>query len=539
MRSRNLALLLALALTGGVLHSACRAQTAPQPWAAWSDLKLDSGWLQSGNAAGLTVFGKGAASEVSLYGGIERGGLKPWYASDDVREFGAEAVSLCRLSKRVAVRGEVGYRNRMSRNLAGSYFIDPACTPFDIVEYDEENRGDKRLEEYRLSGGVGADLTRWLTLGASFGYTAANYAKHKDLRHTNSLMDLEFAFGARLRLGKRVGAGANYLYRRRNETLLLASYGTQDQRFVSLLDYGAFFGKQEIFGEVGYTKQSENKPLFDRRHGASLQLSWRLAERFEWPGEAGFRLRDGYYGNPSHATVVYAEHEGGQWFCKGVFTLSGRRSAHTLVVDWSRDEVENSENIYGYRNEETGRNCIDYLGRREVGSRTRHTLEAHYTGRFGLEEGLPRWRASLEASLDRRETKASNYPDYRRQDLSWWHLKASAARNIRSGRNCCTVALSGCCGAGSGEVSSDGRYASTGDGEALTRTRDDLLMQEWEYLTAMRVGAGVEAGYSRWLGSRGYRLCVALRYDLLKAFDTEFLGGAVRHAATIRIGCRF
>lgn len=535
MRSQTLALLLALLLTGGVLRSACRAQT----WAAWSDPKLDSGWLQSGNAAGLTAFGAGAASEIALYGGIERGGLKPWYASDDVREFGAGASSLCRLSRRVVVRGEVGYRNRMSRNLAGSCFIDPACTPFDLVEYDEENRGDKRLEEYRLFGGVGADLTRWLTLGASFGYTAANYAKHKDLRHTNSLMDLEFAFGARVRLGERVGAGVNYLYRRRNETLLLASYGTQDRRFVTLLDYGAFFGKQEVFGEVGYTKQSENKPLFDRRHGAALQLSWRIAERLEWLSEAGFRLRDGHYGNPSHATVVYAEHEGGELFYKGVFTLSGRRNAHTLLLDWSRDEVENSEHIYGYRNEETGRSYIDYLGRREVGSRTRSTFGAHYTGRFGLKEGLPRWQASLDASFDRRETKASNYPDYRRQNLRWWRLTASAARNILSGRNCYTVALSGSCGAGSGEAASDGRYASTGDGEALTRTRDDLLFQEWEYLTAMRLGAGAEAGYSRRLGSRGYRLCVALRYELHKAFDTDFLGDAVRHAATVRIGCRF
>lgn len=542
MRSRNLIplFLLSAALTGGASASACRAQTASTPeWREWRELRLDNGWFESENAAGLLAFDAGALSEVTLGGTLEQGGLKPYYASEEVREFGAGAASLCRLSERVAVRGEVSYRRLSAKRLAGSYFIDPTETPFDLVEYTDENPGDKQLEEYRIFGGVGARLARGFALGVSFDYTAADYAKHKDLRHTNSLMDLVFVFGGAFRLGERVSLGIDYRYRRRNETLLLSSYGTQDKRFVSLLDYGAFFGKQEIFGEVGYTKENENKPLFEEYRGAALQLSWRIADRLAWFCEAGFRRRSGYYGDPSHATVVYAEHEGGSLFCKGVLTLSGSRSAHTLLLDWSRDQVENVENIYVYRNEETGRSYIEYLGEREVGERTRRSLKARYTGRFGLLGGLPRWQASLEASLDRRETKASNYPDYRRQTLTWWRVTASAARNIPAGRNCYTVSLSGSCGAGAGAACRDGRYASADGSEALTRTRDDLLMQEWEYLTAPRAGAGIDAGYSRLLGDRGYRICVALRCELHKAFDTGFSGDAMRRVVSLRLGCRF
>ncbi len=542
MRSRNLIplFLLSAALTGGASGSACRAQTAAtSEWREWRELRLDNGWFESENAAGLLAFEAGALSEVTLGGTIGRGGLKPYYASEEVRAFGAGAASLCRLSERVAVRGEISYRRLSAKRLAGSYFIDPTETPFDLVEYTDENPGDKQLEAYRLFGGIGARLTRRFSLGASFDYTAADYAKHKDLRHTNSLMDLVFVLGGALRIGERVELGIDYRYRRRNETLLLSAYGTQDKQFVTLLDYGAFFGKQELFGEAGYTKENENKPLFDEYHGAALQLSWRIAERLAWFSEAGFRRRGGYYGDPSHATVVYAEHEGGSLFYKGVLTHSGSRNAHTLLLDWSRNRVENVENVYVYRNEETGRSYIEYLGEREVGERSRRSLKVRYTGRFGLKKGQPRWQASLGASFDRRETKASNYPDYRRQELSWWRVTASAARHILAGRNGYTVSLSGSCGGGTGAACRDGRYASTGESEALTRTRDDLLLQEREYLTAPRAGAGIDAGYWRLMGDRGCRIGIALRCELYKAFGTDFSGDATRRVASLRLGCRF
>lgn len=529
-----------MTLTDGVFSSACQAQTCSSyDWTELKDIRLGKGWLHSENAAGLVVLDGGNKSEVSLYGNIERGGLKQYYTSEDIREFGVQATSLCRLSGSIAMQGEIGYLNLSSMNHTGSYFIDPARTPFDLMEYTDENKGDKRFEEYHLLGGVGVEFTRWLSIGISFDYTSANYAKNKDLRHTNSLMDLTFIFGGMFHFGKRVDLGLDYHYHRRNETLLLSSYGTQDKRFVSLLDYGAFFGMQEVFGEVGYTKENENKPLFDKYHGCALQLSWCITEHLEWFNEVGFRLRNGYYGDPSHSTVVYAEHKGDELFYKGVFTLSSHRNAHTLILDLCQDKVENFENIYSYRTEETGRNYIEYLGQREVGERTRQRFKACYTGRFGLKDGLSHWNASLDASLDRRRTKASNYPDYRRQDITWWRVTTSGAHNILSGRNCYTVSLRGYFGSGSGEVCKDGRYVTTNDGKALTRTRNDLLMQEWEYLTATQAGVGIDAGYSRILGGKVHRVCITLRYDLRKAFDTDFLGSAMRHVVSARIGYKF
>jgi hypothetical protein len=335
-----------------------------------------------------------------------------------------------------------------------------------------------------------------------------------------------------------VDIGLNYVYRRRNETLLLSTYGTQDKTFVSLLNYGAFFGKQETFGEIGYTKENENKPLFDARHGATLQVAWRMGNA-EWFNEAGFHTRSGYYGDPSYSTVVYSTHRGHGFFYRGLLTFASGSDAHRFGLRYGQEHVANTENIYSYKNEETGRDYIEYLGEREVGERTQRSLALEYTGRFGIRHGLARWEAWADASLDNRNTRASNYPDYRRQNISWWRLKAMGTRNFLSGRNCYSLSVSASYGGGSGQPCMDGRYGSATSGEALTRTRNDLLMQEWEFLASTKLGAGIGFTYSRAMWKGKVRGNVGLAYDMCKALGTRYLNGDMRHTVSIRLGCNF
>lgn len=531
--------LVSLVLTGGVFHTALMAQTdSTFNWNTLRDVRLDRNWLNSENPAGLHAFGQGTESEIVLYGKGGYGGLKDYFLSKNETAFGVEASSMARLSRRVVVGGQVGYRNVSAKDIAGSYFINPTQTPFDLVEFTDANAGDKTLEEFSLQGGVGVNLARWVSLGASLDYKAANYSKRKDLRHVNSLMDMDLVLGGVFHAGERVDIGLNYVYRRRNETLLLSTYGTQDKTFVSLLNYGAFFGKQETFGEIGYTKENENKPLFDARHGATLQVAWRTGNA-EWFNEAGFHTRSGYYGDPSYSTVVYSTHQGHGFFYQGLLTFASGSDAHRFGLRYGQEHVANTENIYSYKNEETGRDYIEYLGEREVGERTQRSLALGYTGRFGIRHGLARWEAWADASLDNRNTRASNYPDYRRQNISWWRLKAMGTRNFLSGRNCYSLSVSALYGGGSGEPCADGRYGSDTSGEALTRTRNDLLMQEWEYLAASQIGAGIGLTYSRAMWKGKVRGNAGLAYDMCKAFGTRHLDGTMRHTVSLRIGCNF
>ena len=520
----------------------CTAFGAPADstfnWSTLRDVRLGENWLNSENPAGLHAFEHGAESEIVLLAEGRYGGLKNYFSSKNELAFGVEASSVARLSKLVVVDGKVGYRHTTARALAASYFINPMQTPFDLLEFTDENAGDKTLEELYLQGRVGVTPARCLSLGASMDYMAASYSKQRDLRHVNSLMDLRLVVGGMVHLGERVDIGLNYVYRRRNETLLLSTYGTQNKTFLSLLSYGAFFGKQETFGEIGYTKENENKPLFDSRHGANLQIAWRIGN-VEWLNEVGFMLRSGYYGNPSHSTVVYSTHQGHDLLYRGLLTFATRCNAHRFGLRYAKEYVANTENIYSYKNEEEGRDYIEYHGEREVGKRTRNSMTMEYIGRYAIKQGMARWEAIAEASLDNRTTRASNYPDYRRQNISWWRLKTMGTRNFLSGINCYSLSVSASYGGGSGQPCMDGRYGPTASGEALTRTRNDLLMQEWEFLASTQLGAGIGFTYSRAMWKGKVRGNAGIAYDMCKALGTSHLDGTMRHTVSFRLGCNF
>lgn len=530
--------LCAALVAGGAVGSAPAQPSSGASWRTLRDAELSLGWLRSENAAGLIFFRDSSLSEIAAYAAAEHGGLKNYYEAEDRLAFGLEAASCHRLSERVVVRGEVGYDRQLGRRMSGSYFIDPTQTPFDLVEFTDENPGDKQLETYRVAGSVGVAAARWFAAGARFDYTTANYAKRRDLRHVNSLMDMTVSPGILFRAG-RVAVGVSYTYRRRIESLLLNVYGKTDRVYVSLIDYGAFFGKREVFSDTGYTKKNETKPLFDEYHGGAVQAAWRMTPRLTLYGELSFRMRSGYYGKPSPSTVVYTDHDGRVFACDVSLDYDAGRHQHTLQVAFGRNSVDNRENIYTYQNEEVGRSYIVYLGATEVGSRTRSSASAVYTGRLGVERGLPRWRIVCDGGVDSRRITASNYPDYRHQHLTWWHVGAAGERNLLRGRNCWSLRLAAGWSAGQGDPAQDGRYASANESETLTRTRDDLLLREYEYLTAPRLDLSADLRLTRRFGRRNIRGYVAAGYAWSRAFDAQYLGDAMRHAALLRVGCEF
>lgn len=538
MRLKRYILSFCAVIIGGTFSSAIMAQNAL--WLRPADLSLRFPWLASENAAGLTLLSADAkASEVSLYGELFSGGLHNYNEAKNGYRWGLKGVSYYPVSDRVVVWGEVDYSNFQGKNMTGSYFIDPVHTPFDLVEFTEDNPGNKQLETYHLAGAVGANLTHQISGGLKMDYMAANYAKRKDLRHTNSLMDMTVTAGLNYCFADRFTLGINYAYRRRNESLLLSMYGTTDKLYYTLVDYGAFFGKRELFGDTGYTKENETKPLFDSYHGGSLQFSWRIGTHWEWFNEVGFRLRDGFYGDDSPSTIVYSNHTGETFAYRGQLVYAALRNTHTLRVTAEQHKVANRENIYDFRNDEAGINYYVYLGDAEVGTRKEQSISLQYTGRFCIEQELPLWQTDITLDYDRREQKAVNYPDYRRQNIAWWQLSALLERNFRSGRNLYTAGLSLGYGAGYGDSFKDGRYNTSNEVETLTRTLDMLLIRDYEYHTATRIGAGMNMRYSRLLGQKGVRGYVELDYNLRKAFDTVSLDNAMRHTVSLQIGCNF
>lgn len=529
-----------LAIIGGVYNSALMAQSVEtKEWIRFSDVQRTNGWLHSENASGLITLQVKKMSKAAINTCIKSGNFHNYYDSNNEYSFSANASSYYRLSKRIVMSGEVEFCSRQVKKATGSYFIDPTQTPFDLVEFTSENPGDKKFEKYRLAGGAGVDLNRWLSLGAKLDYTAANYSKRKDLRHINSLLDMTVTAGVAFHLHERLTFGVNYIYHRRNESLLLNIYGKTDQVYTSLINYGAFFGKRETFGEIGYTKENESKPLFDKYHGGAIQIEWKIRPHLSFFNELGFRSRDGFYGDPSPTTVIYAEHTGSQWHYKGVVNYNHQQQWHALELDAVSNKVENTENIYTYEQEEIGRSYVDYLGTREVGKRSKEHYSIRYTGSFNILDQLPCWQVVAGGDYNHRNIKASNYPDYRRQDLSWWHVNASLERNLSHKRNYYTIMIGSGYGSGDGIPAKDGKYASTNDSETLTRTLDNLLMQEYEYLTTPRFDLDIKLQFTRVLNNEGIKGFVSLEYVFQKAFDTTYTDNALRHHVSLQIGCHF
>lgn len=539
MRLRRIILLLCIVIIGEAFSSfAIMAKSTS--YLRPKDLLLRFPWLSSENAAGLTTLSTNErVSNVNLFGEMISGSFYNYNEAKNGYKWGLRGISYYPISERIIVHGEVDYGNFRGRDMTGSYFIDPSQTPFNLIEFTEDNPGDKQLETYHLAGAVGANFSSRFSGGLKMDYTAANYVKRKDLRHTNSLMDMILSVGLNYHFAERFTLGINYSYHRRNESLLLSMYGTTDKLYYTLVDYGAFFGKRELFGDSGYTKENEAKPLFDSYHGGSLQFSWRIGNSWEWFNEVGFRMRDGFYGDDSPNTVVYSTHSGMSLSYKGQIVHTGLHNTHTLHINAEQHKVENRENIYGFRNDEVGINYYEYFGDAEVGARTEQMVTLQYTGRFVVEQELPLWLLDVKMDYNHREQKSVNYPDYRRQDIAWWQLNTTLERNFRLKRNLYTVGIDLGYGAGYGDSHKDERYNTSNEVETLTRTLDTLLMRDYEYHTANRIQTGAKMCYTRHLGKKGVRGYVELLYNFRQAFNTSYFNTAKRHNVSLQIGCNF
>ena len=94
--------------------------------------------------------------------------------------------------------------------MTGSAFIDPTRKPFNLTEDSLTNAGKKHRDTYKLTGGFGVDVYQGISLGARIDYTSANYAKYKDLRHKNKLMDLSVTAGVYAPITAWLNVGADY-----------------------------------------------------------------------------------------------------------------------------------------------------------------------------------------------------------------------------------------------------------------------------------------------------------------------------------------
>lgn len=495
-------------------------------------------WLTGNNAAGLYRWQWGGRSEALCYAGRKSGTLANYAEAATSTHWGADVKAYRRLHTRVAFYGRAGYENVLGRSMGGSVWIRPYEAPFDLVETDRQTAGEKQLETYRLAGGVSVALNKRLSMGARLDYAASNYAKRRDIRHVNTLMDLSLSVGTIYRLSKAWEMGASYAHRRNVEQLRFSLSGANEYPFSVLVSYGSFFGKMETTGgSDGYvkTQSTSSTPLYDGYHRFGLQLhgdggAWMVHH------EATFGWRRGYYGLELPTTVSYSKHNGTEWSYR--MRLDWRRNAtlHSWSAWASGHSLDNYEQVYRHVVEEKEIRRIVYYDPLHVGERSRWQLGLHYRGMRNRYAAFPNWlwEAGLQSAIHRR--KASVYPFYRKQNLyegeAFFNLRHNRVWGIHQGG----LAMGMSYRQGGGGLKTDGVYATPSSNQQTPPTLNEVLAHEYAYITAQRMQVRLEATYGRQLGSvQGY---FSLRYVGERAFSSS-LARSMRHSCDAAVGCRF
>ncbi len=526
-------------------------------------------WLTSRNAAGLVRYASSDIAEAEVSLTKEKGGFVDFDGSSDVWKAGGQIESFYRFNSRTVFYGAISFNSFDGKEMTGSVFTPSLCLssfstslpsfsskssfhrPLDIVEDSLTNAGDKHLDTYRLTGRFAHAFSNGLSVGMSLDYTAANYAKYKDLRHQNKLMDLCATAGIYIPFAKWGNTGANYLYRRNTESVDFSTFGTSDKVYKSLIDYAAFMGHVEQFGNEGFTDKSREMPLTNDYHGANVQLNLRFSRQTQFFNEFGYQHRTGYYGRKSPYTITYSEHRSDSYEYHA--RASHQTNTSMYMVDFSLDweDLTNDANTYREQQNESKATYYEYY----IPVKTANKRWANYaldlTLHFGIRngksvnglfvDGLPTWTIHAGANWSERQQTGYSYPFYRKQQINNYEFYASLTRNIIRQHGVWTLTLNGSFMKGDGQPYEDHTYQQPSDKQSSPPTMEAFLMREYQYLTAPQYGIGCQAKYAFVFPGTKLKThaSINLQHRKANAKESAYSCGTDRTIGTIAIGCTF
>ena len=506
-------------------------------------VKQQDAWLTGSNGAGLTHFQQPNISEAEVSLQYATGGLTPFGGASNVLQVKAGVESFYRISQRTVVFGAISYDNWTGRNMTGSVFMKDRL-PFDIVEQTEENSGKKHRDVYQLSGAVGVDLWKGYSIGARVDYKAANYAKYKDLRHSNKLMNLLLSVGVTAPVGTWLSIGANYLYHRQTESVSYHTYGKNDRVYKSLIDFGNFMGYSEQYGSTGYTDNSREMPLVEDENGGSLQLTFTLSPELSFYNELTMTHKVGYYGRKSPYTIVYTNHHSNTFKYHGRLAMRRHRTQHLLDIQTEVENLVNNRETYREQKNEAGAYYYEYFSDVRTGNKRWLNVNADYSLHLGIRGEQPTWSITAGCHWQQRKQTAYLYPYYRHQRLTTTEFTASVRRSFLTKYGLWTATLNGSYQKGFGEPYEDGTFSTPSAKQNAPDNMNAFLWQDYHLLTSPQFSIGVEMRYAfqfpgtRLLthirGNLQYRHANALTNDLC---PTDL--GNTYTTTTLALGCTF
>lgn len=480
------------------------------------------------NICGLAA--EPAASCARTYFGMEHGGFRPSYASSSVRRAGAGAEGRAH-SGNTFLDGSFSFEEMHGKDMRNSMFINPGYYPIDVLEFTS---GDKTLQTYAFSGGIAHPLSGRLHVGGWTGFKARNYAKRKDIRHTNYGMDFSVV-PSLLYLRGKTKYGLSLVFRETAESIEAEQVGAAtSDTYYAFFDKGLRYGTLQAWNGTGIHLAESGVgrlPVREYSYGAALQFShegktalYADAEYLHSEGLVGEKGYDWYRfpGNSVAAQLILTH------------PLSGRAYGRLdLRLSWSGQKLKEAA---WDRVTSGGVTVPEVYGFNTV-SRRRHTrLSSQWSASFNKD--VPH---SVKVGYDCEiiDAQASPYFPYNYSWQAWMHnagfsLEAGFPRNDPFWRRI-TLNLGGrvqWADDSSADTVSPGSPVPLGEAFRLTEVWD----HEHEYMTSGAFGLDGGIAY-KFKSIRGMTLSIEASWT--HACRVRFVEGKNRSMATIGLEYSF
>ncbi|MEG1863867.1 MAG: hypothetical protein RR199_00950 [Alistipes sp.] len=474
-------------------------------------LERRNAWNSGLNAAGVRQDSV-SRSFAEVYATKENGGFADKSVSDNSWNAGARTESI-RHFKKISFFGQFAYDYFDGLDMCGSMFSRPNFYPVDILEFTP---GRKVRETYSLTGGVAAVLGQCWTGGLRFDFEAQNYAKRKDLRHKNTMLDFEVAPSILYHRG-RWAVGGSYVFGKNSEKIEAEQIGMLGTSYYAFFDKGLFYGSSELWdGNTIHLSESGliGFPIKEITHGVSLQ-----AQYGPLYADVTYRHRTGDTGEKD---VQWHTFKTSQIISHATLSLPSDTYHHFIRVALDWQEQMTRENLVG-KETVNGITLLHIYGSTPIFGRKSIDL----SGEYEIASDWLDFRAGAHYALLNRESTLM-YPYVKGQKLRYGELFALGIWHI--GRFELTTGLSYRSGGFSENNVKLVPEISTGD---YSPQLTEFYNWSNEYLTADRLGVdlGVRCNIKK------FYIDLSGHYE--HGFDLQYIPKADRGLATLAFGYNF
>ena len=458
----------------------------------------------------------GNRGKAQVYGGFEEGGYKPAFQASSLWKAGASA-SGTRHMDFISYTGSFSFEQIEGKDMFTSMFLEPGYFPVDVVELTP---GDKTRQTYKLSGGFATDLTDKFVFGAKADYMSANYAKRKDIRHTNYGMSLRVEPTISFIATENGGISVAYIFQKRTESIDAEQVGAAtDQSYYAFLDKGMRYGTYQVWDGDGIHLDEAGVGVFPVReftHGFAYVVDLPIvALGMEWLWKHGTVGEKGYdwFRYPGLSISMFFER---RW-----------ESGHSLRLDLDVESDQLEEAVLD-KVSEGGVTTPQIYGYNAVSDRTWGSMDLTYAVRF-RHGCLKRLQAVLHGGVwDEKSYLMYPYEDRTER----FNGMATLVAAFGFGPVDMNVRVNG----GAGTWKDQGLQGGTDE----IQTTPFRLQGDWdrkmEYFSTPKLGTGLTLTYHL-QSVKG--LSVQAQGTWLHGFDIVLLPGADRWSSTLTIGYDF